>query len=69
MTVHIKYGGSIWLFGRWLLRLPQRPGPLGHHLGQAFVCSSMGQARENPFGVALTVGTLAACQYRYIVPV
>src|SRR5260221_9678040 len=55
MAVHVEHGGSTWLFSGWMLRLPQRPGPLGHCLCQAFGCSPMGQAGEKPFRVALTL--------------
>ena len=54
---------SSGLIRRELLGLPQRPGPLGHHLCQAFGCSCMGQPGKKPLGVALTVGSLAACHF------
>src|SRR5438270_5623036 len=55
MPVHVEDGGSSGLIRKRLFHLPQLPGPLGHHCGQAFGCSRMCQAGEKPLRVALTV--------------
>jgi hypothetical protein len=63
MPIDVEHGWSAGLASLGLHRLPQLPGPLGHHLRQAFGCSRMGQAGEKPFGVALTVGPRPPCQH------